>query len=238
MTHVTLWYNNGMKKMNDPQRLERYFKENNYLSLFDSDARRFTELIVFDRNEYIIREGVPSEYLFFMAEGEVRYFSVSNTGRIIPFGGTNSFRVFGEVASLWGLTPSVTVQAEKKTYALAIDLRENRDTILNDNSFLRYICQILSDRISLLNDNMVAYSTNSAESRLATFILQNTDQNGLLTASLATCSEALGISYRHIIRIMNGFLQSGIIKKEKRHYYLLDENSMSDLASDTYVYFD
>ncbi|MBR0138145.1 MAG: cyclic nucleotide-binding domain-containing protein [Erysipelotrichaceae bacterium] len=226
-----------MKKIIDPERLERYYRDNDFLSLFKSDARKFTELIVFEKNEYIIREGVPSEYIFFLTEGEVRYFSISNTGRIIPFGGTNTFRVFGEVASLWNLAPSVTVQAEKKTYTLAINLAEHRNTLLNDNTFLRYICQILADRISMLNDNMVAYSTSSAESRMATFILQNTSGN-MLSCRLSDCSEALGISYRHVIRIINRFCEQNLMKKEKRHYMIIDENALTNLASDTYLYYD
>ncbi len=227
-----------MKIISDPSLQEKFYKETGYLDLFESDARSFTLLVSFEKDEFIIQEGRESKYLFFMTSGQVHYYSISNNGRIIPFGAANSFRVFGEVASLWGMSPNVSVQATEKTCCLAIELAKYRETLMNDNRFLRYICHILSERITLLNDNMVSYSSSGAISRLSAFIQQNADERGMLTCSLAVCSEALGVSYRQIIRIMNSLCSRRILKKEKRHYFIIDDNALSELSSDTYVYYD
>ena len=213
--------------------LKKYAEKTNLYSYFDSDISSIIELIYYEPEEYIIDAGEISKYLLFMVNGECRFFAISADGTYVSFGAVDDFDIFGEVSSLWGLVPASNVQAVKPTYCIGIRLSKYREILLNDNRFLRYLCQLISTRVVTANEALTTYVSAKAESRLANYISQHLKDN-LFTASLKRCSEAIGISYRHLIRLMNSFCDRGILSKSGRKYYVINTDALTELTSDAY----
>ncbi len=219
-----------MKIICDKRLINRYINENDFFSLFDHDVSDTVELLYFEPEEYLITHGRASRYLLFLVDGECRFFTIASKGDYISFGTARSFQVFGEVSSLWNLPPNNAVQAVGPAYCLGIDLQKYRETLLNDNRFLRYICHILSDRVIFANKSLTSYIGAQAENRLAAFILQNS-KNSLFSIRLTRCCDAIGISYRHLLRLMDSFCKKRILKKEKRKYYIINYQKLRELSS-------
>ena len=219
-----------MKLISNRNALERYIRDNDFAAIFDHDVSSIVKLLYYEPEEYLISYGTVSEYLLFLVKGECRFFTIAGNGSFIPFGTADSFQVFGEVSSLWNKPPKVSVQAVQPTYCLGIDLIENRDILLNDCSFLRYICSLLSQRVVFSNESLTDFMTLRAQNRLAIYILRNSS-NDLFTSSLTTCSDAIGISYRHLLRLLDSFCKQKILRKEKRKYYILNRDRLRDLTS-------
>lgn len=226
-----------MIEINDTPLALRYMKKNNFKALFDSDVTAITKLFFFEKGSCIITEGVIPDYLFFIVEGECRYISLASTGSLVYYGGSNHFRVIGEVASLWNYPPTSSVQAVKDSYCLAINLNEHREMLLNDNRFLRFIAHFLASTVTKLDNTITAHTNSNVQSRLAAFILQNS-YNDVFSCTLVTTAEAVGASYRHILRIMSALCRQSILRKDKRRYHLQNRVALSDMASDSYGYFD
>ena len=231
MSHIC--YNFLMRKINNQKLIQHYISQHDFYSLFDSDVSGLVELLYYEPKEYLIRDGEISAYLLFLVDGECRFFTFNNDGTYISFGAAKSFEVFGEVSSLWGLEPANSVQAVTPTYCLGFQLSRYRDMLLNDNRFLRYLCQLISTRVITSNEALKSYVSVKAENRLANYIIQHVS-NGLFTSSLNRCNEAIGVSYRHLLRIMNDFCNRGILKKENRKYYVIDQKQLTDLSEEEF----
>ena len=228
-----LCYNFLMRKITNPALIQNYIQQHDFYALFDSDVSGCVELLYYEPKEYLIRDGEISPYLLFLVDGECRFFTISNDGTYISFGAAKEFEVFGEVSSLWGLEPANNVQAVKPTYCLGFQLSQHREMLLNDNRFLRYLCQIISTRVITSNEALKSYLSVKAENRLANYITQHTD-NDIFSSSLGRCSEAIGISYRHLLRLLNDFCKREILKKENRRYHVINPEMLLDLTTDEF----
>lgn len=226
-----------MIEINNPQLIARYMKTHDFNSIFDHDVSAITRLFFFPKGSYIISEGVIPDFIFFMVEGECRYLSLASSGSLVTYGGSKGFRVLGEVASLWDSRPTSSVQAVKDSYCLGISLPEHRDMLLNDNCFLRFIARLLAASITRLDNTITAHTSSTVQNRIASFIIQNS-VDGVFNSSLVTISEAVGASYRHVLRLMHSLCAQKILRKNKRQFTIINQKALSDLASDSYGYFD
>ncbi len=226
-----------MKKIYDKEIIDYYIKKTSFSNYFEKDFVKYAELLFFDKNEHLIKEGEKSPYLLFMVKGKVVYSSISEAGNTIIFGSTNSFKVFGEASSIWNEIPENSVKALEPTYCLAINLNNYRDLLLNDIHFLRHICKLLSVRLKNANKSYAFYLSTNAENRLASFILQNQKDN-IFQNSLTSTSEVIGVSYRHLQRVISSFCEKGILKKDKRTYLILDKERLNNYVNSTFVYYD
>jgi len=74
------------------------------------------------------------------------------------------------------------------------------------------------------------------ENRLASYMMA-TRRNGnrvQFDETLTEIAELLGTSYRHLLRTINNLINKGILKKCKFGYEVIDEEMLSNLATDLY----
>ncbi len=225
-----------MRIIKDQTLLKHYIEEIGLQEHFSIDVNPLCELLCFDKDDYLIKAGQCSRYLYFLASGKIKFFSMSENGKFIPYGYSKSYRVLGEAASLFGRSPLISLQAVETSYAVAINLSRHRETLLNDNRFLRYICSLLSENVCALDNNIANLLSQSIDSRLAAFILQNA-KNGIFECSLAECSELIATSYRHTLRIMNQFCDQGLLIKKRQKYEIRDFQALARIAGDAYAYY-
>lgn len=216
------------------QELEKAIASVPYRKCFGFDPLPITQLWSFARGETLIHAGKASERLYFLVQGELCFCTTSESGRTIYLGAVRCFSVVGEVSSLWKKNPANDVRAVTGGLVLAIDLNDHRDQLLNDVVFLQYLCSQLSYRLVLQNDKSLA---SSSSKRTAAFLLENCT-DGRLRLTLKECAAELCISTRQLIRIMNGFVKDGALRKEKRHYYIENYDLLYSLSSSTYSYYE
>ncbi len=226
-----------MKEKSDAKLLKYYLDKSDFVSHFDRNISSITKLFYFKEGEYLITEGQVPENLYFMVDGECRFFSLSSSGSLVAYGGSKKYRLLGEVASLWNLEPTSSVQAVKDTYCLGINLNKYREVLLDDNKFLRFVGQILATSITRLDDIITAHTISKVKNRLAAFILQN-ETKDIFQVTIITTSEAVGASYHQVQRAMTSFCAQNILHKDKRKYRILNRSKLENLASDSYGYFD
>ena len=222
-----------MKKILDQNIIGHYLHETNIAQLFSHDIDDFLELFYFKKNEFVLHEGVSSDYLYFLADGEVKIYSSIGNGKHLDHGHYPLFRVIGEAATLWGDPASASVQCETAGYFFGIALTRHRATLLNDVSFLRYICEVLRSQM-----NAQRHSSHALffplESRLASLILQNSE-DGVLHYNLVTCADLLSTSYRHLLRVVGRLCEDGLLAKEgKGRYHVVNRPGLEQLAAQVY----
>lgn len=225
-----------MRNVESRELLLRELEASGIQSRFQSDLETMACLLEFDAGEFLIRKGVVSQYLYFLVRGKIKFFEVTASAKRVTYGYSRSSGALGEVASLWGRKPRISVQAVEPCVCVAIDLSVYREALFNDNVFLRYLCELLSERVAILDNNIANLMLCPIESRLAAFILQNA-KDGVFKVSLTECAEFTATSYRHLIRIMNKFCEQGVLKRASQQFEILDAKTLAALAEEAYAYY-
>lgn len=219
-----------MQKVNSKSILNKYISETGISELFSKNITDTLELFSFDKSEFLINEGEPSDYLYFLVSGKIKVFSHSSSGKVLFLSTLQGFEVLGETCSLWQETPTASVQSTTNVYCLGISMIKYREILLNDIQFLRYISMNLGKRLSSANNNACITIFDSLESRLASFILK-TSSNNIFCYNLTECAELLCTSYRHLLRVINLFCNTKKLKKTGKCYEILDKDYLTNISS-------
>ena len=216
-----------MKKISDPDRRRAYIQEYHLQDYMDLDLMELSELCLFEKNEYLIHAGEISDYLYFMVEGQVMVFSYTSDAKNTCINYLRESSLIGESGSLWQHPPTASVRALTPCVCVIISLPRYRKALLNDIRFLQNVGLILSYRL-----NNEIHVTNSLmepmELRLARFILEHTNEQNLFSFQLTTCALILNTSYRHLLRTIRGFCESGLIKKTHGGYLIPDRSRLEE----------
>ena len=216
-------------KINDEALLSRCISQFNLLKIFSEEKPPTFELFQFQKGDLMLRSGEVSDYFFFLIDGQLKVYNYSPGGKIIFLSQLVPFQVIGEIASLWGWEATANVEANSKVLCIGIHLDSHRNDLLNDLDFLRFLCQKMA--LKTISNNKYFSSTifDSLDSRLAALVVNNA-ADGKVEPKLSEWAELLYITYRHLLRTLNKFVEKGILAKQGRYYILIDQEILKEMA--------
>ncbi|MBQ1757831.1 MAG: hypothetical protein IIZ98_05800, partial [Erysipelotrichaceae bacterium] len=68
-------------------------------SVFSTDITEICDLLLFEKGDFLIREGEIQNYLLFLVKGDVLMTILSHKGFDLALGGSHSFEVYGEASA-------------------------------------------------------------------------------------------------------------------------------------------
>ena len=216
-----------MKKIPSKELINRYIDEFHLQQYMDTPLADIAELVVFERDEYLIRVTEVSRYFYFLVSGKVMCFSYANSDRYGCVGYLQPVAMLGESASLWNDLPTANVKALSECTCIAISFQLYRQTLLKDLRFLQSVCHVLASRMN--KDGLVYALIEPLDTRLAKFILQNSHED-LFTQKLNDCAEILNTSYRHLLRTLKKFCEENALVKVRFGYRILDRKKLEKTA--------
>ena len=114
------------------------------------------------------------------------------------------------------------MEAKTEVYTLALPLSEYREKLLSDNTFLRYVCRMLSEK---LNDATAAAHRLPLREQLLRYI-RAAGAGGELR-DITHLSHLLHTSTRQLARTLHALCEEGILEHRKKGVYLIkNTNSM------------
>lgn len=218
-----------MKEVCGKKELEDYSKKFPLTDFFSFDMEPYTSLVRFESGEVIMREGERPDRLYYMLEGRAKLFLSHANGRITLINFLDAPCFVGEMELIGAQETTNGVTAVTTCTCYEIRVEECRRRLLEDTGFLRYLCVFLGRKALENTDN---YSRNQAyplETRLARFIL-TTAHNGVYTERHTEAAEFLGVSYRHLLYVLAGFVEKGLLSKSKRGYEIADPEKLREMA--------
>ena len=181
---------------------------------FDSVSDLSFELVGYTKDEYIIREGEEADCLLFLLVGRVKCFACSKKRDFGMYYMNKG--LIGDAEFVTGREATRTIQASDSVLCLKLEAWQIRHKLMSDMTFLRYLNQQLAEKLTLSEatpKDMGAELT--AEDRLYDYLKLTADDNRV-SQTLGEISETMGISYRHLIRMMNALCESGKLRHGKR----------------------
>lgn len=196
---------------------------------FSFDIRPYTSAVKFEGGENILEEGRQVSYLYYLADGRAKLFLSHENGRISLINFLNAPCFIGEMELIGAQSVSSGVTAITPCLCYRIHVSECKDAILGDTKFLRRLCLFLGQKAIANTD---VYSKNQSyplENRLANFILL-TSYNGVYRERHLEASEFLGVTYRHLLYVLAGFVKRGILEKTTQGYFIRNIDELQLLA--------
>lgn len=231
-----------MKKINDIKKIIEFENKYKISSYFETDISQHMAFFHFERNDYILKEGEPFTHLYFFLEGKAKIYKTLSNGKALLLCFYHDFNILGEVELFHSDYFKTNVQAINDVYCIGIPVNIVRNLLLEDRIFLKNICHFLAEKLNRLSTNSTINLLYPLENRLASYIVSTTEETVndkdksllIFNENLTELSELLGTSYRHLLRTLYHFCNTGVLKKDKNSYLVMDEKKLQLLASDLY----
>jgi AraC-like DNA-binding protein len=98
-------------------------------------------------------------------------------------------------------------------------------------TFMTTLAKGLSENLISSSHNYTSNALYSGEQRLCTYILQGAYKNYFFD-NLTDVAATIGISYRHLLRLLNKLCDDAILKREKRRFQILDKEQLVQRSSE------
>ena len=229
-----------MKYISDTTLIQSYIKKYNLDNWFDKLETNDMKIIRYNRGEYLARSGEPLDHFMFFVRGRAKIYTVMENGKSYLLSFYEPMQVIGDVELMNDpkMGCNCHVEALVECDCLAIPMELMVDKFFEDTSFLRAVAKSLA--IKTFQESM-ASSVNllyTLESRLAAYILALAVDKSevVLDESYSDMADLLGTSYRHLARVMNKFVEDGLIEKNKKAILILDHDSLQDHAGELILF--
>ncbi|GLB59164.1 transcriptional regulator YeiL [Cytobacillus sp. NCCP-133] len=212
------------------QEKKQYCLEEHSIShLFSFPIEEFMEVHEYKRDEWIIREGMRPDYLYYVIEGKAKIYLTYQNGKVSLINFINAHDYIGEMELLHEVYYTKGIQATSKLICFAIPLHHCRKRLLEDTTFLRELTKFLSMKATKMAEKYSQSLSFPLENRLADFILQTADGEIYKEKHVTVC-DFLGVSYRHLLHVLVQFCEKGYLEKEERHYSIRQNDALHRLA--------
>lgn len=218
-----------MKRNKDISRLKRYLEKYNLSDIIDENLIQNHEFFHFKKGEQVCALGDEIEHFYILLEGNVKVFTISADGKILCLRIFDSITNLGDIELFTGTRYRCHVEALSDSLCVAFPINLIKNSGLNNNVFLRYLCSDLCnkfDTISSISSNNILYPLKN---RLIGYILEYMSKTtGIVEFpfSYKELSEMLGVSYRHLSRSMNELEEQGLITKNGNKIKVLNEDEL------------
>ena len=180
---------------------------------FESMTGLSFELVNFGENEFMIKEGEQPDSIFFILVGTVKLYACSKKrdfGVVFMNKG-----LVGDAEFVTGSAATRSVQVEGDVLCMRLSTRNCRHRLMSDRTFLRYLAQQLAEKLTLTETSTDASAHMRTEDKLYDY-LKLSSEEGRVSESLGDISQIMGVSYRHLIRMMNTLVDEGKLRHGKR----------------------
>lgn len=117
------------------------------------------------------------------------------------------------------------IMGKRNAICYRIQCRECKELLLNDAQFLRTLCEDLFSRFVQEAENFSRNLSYPLDMRLARFILLSSADN-LYREKHTEAAAYLGVSYRHLLYVLSGFVREGILEKTEQGYRIADPEAL------------
>ncbi|MBR3772508.1 MAG: cyclic nucleotide-binding domain-containing protein [Clostridium sp.] len=185
----------------------------------------------FHPGEMILQEGAPMDACYLIVKGDAKVYITSENGKALLMNCLISEGFIGEMELLTKSFHSYCRYVAETTFVcIRIPYSVISLAMQTSNVFLNKLTMELSSKLYTSMQCFLHRVHYTAEERLSAHILQHSS-NGNFSAVLNDVSLSLGISYRHLFRLLEQFCVLGILEKTQQGYKILDYKELEDRTS-------
>ncbi len=219
-----------MRIIQEHHLLKQYLTEDPLKDFLPKQYQDFLFLAEYRSGEPICQQGASLETLYFFVHGKIKIIRTLPSGKEYVLDIRENPCILGEIEFMT-LQPLVSsVVTMKKSLVIHFPIAGRRETLMHDAGFLYRIGRCLALELYQLDAIASVNVLCTVKERLGMYIL-SVQKDGWFSLELSALADAFGTSYRHLLRVVNLFLEKGFIEKVKNTYHILDEAGLKTYAS-------
>lgn len=194
------------------------------------DSVKGCSCLRYEAGEVILQEGMPIESLFIVVEGKAKVCAAAQNGKNLVLCYYISNGILGDIELMQNMQcADSSIIALTDFECISIPYHNNIKELKTNVSFLNRVASELAFKVMQSSDNHVSAALYSGEERLCTYILQ-TAHKGVFNDTLTDVAASVGMSYRHMFRILTQLCKEGVLEKKKSGYHIVDRISLEERA--------
>lgn len=210
--------------------------EKRHLDLLDKygllDHQATCEVRTFQSGETIFEQGVEYPYIMIVVSGKAKVCTSAPSGKDLVLAYYLSSGLIGDVELMSNTTyATASVITLSPFECIVVPFHDNHDSIFQNLAFMTALAKGLSENLINSSHNYTSNALYSGEQRLSSYILKGAYKEHFFD-NLTDVAATIGISYRHLLRLLNKLCNDGILKKEKKGFQILDKEQLKQRSSE------
>jgi len=179
----------------------------------------------FPKNTYVRIDAREQSRGYFLLKGEMQAHVLSENGKQMLVRHCDDFIFIGDMELLQCVKNFRVIETVTACVFLSIDFNRYRDVLLSDRKFLLYLCRGLADKLNVFEEVQFRNRSVSAKEKVIAYILEKS-KNGIFKEKITKMCDRVGVSYRHIYRIIDELMEEGLLERTNEGYHIVSEEQL------------
>nr|WP_084667413.1 cyclic nucleotide-binding domain-containing protein [Bacillus proteolyticus] len=210
-----------MKVENRSELIIQYLKAYNMLEIFSGISTDYFQVNHFEKGKLICNIDDEMDRLYFVVKGKVKVYTITPEGKKLILRFINPLAVVGDIELIQKSKTHNVVEACSGVVAISISNTVIRNKLLHDPIFMNFLFENIANTLKISTRFTALNLLYPVEVRVASYLLSiSTDSNGnmykedLDSTSVSSIADFIGVSYRHVIRVLQKFYKEKLIEKK------------------------
>lgn len=219
--------------------ITHYLRTNKTLEIFLEIDTVYFQLNYFEKGELICNIDDEMDRLYFVVKGKVKVYTITSEGKKLILRFINPLAIVGDIELIQNSKAHNVVEACSDVIAISISNTVIRNKLLHDPIFMKFLLKNIANTLKISTRFTALNLLYPVEVRVASYLLSiSTDSNGdmykgdLDTTSVTSIADFIGVSYRHVIRVLQRFYNDKLIEKSNGVIVIKDFSRMKEVAKD------
>ncbi|WP_142398708.1 Crp/Fnr family transcriptional regulator [Bacillus wiedmannii] len=216
-----------------------YLKTNKMVEIFSEIDTAYFQVNHFEKGELICNIDDAMDRLYFVVKGKVKVYTITPEGKKLILRFINPLAVVGDIELIQNSEAHNVVEACSDVIAISISHAVIRNKLLHDPIFMNFLLENIANTLKISTRFTALNLLYPVEVRVASYLLSiSTDSNGnmykkdLDATSISSIADFIGVSYRHVIRVLQKFYKEKLIEKKNGVIVIKDFFRMKEVAKD------
>lgn len=175
--------------------------------------------------------------LYFVVKGKVKVYTITPEGKKLILRFINSLAIVGDIELIQNSKAHNVVEACSDVETISISFEVIRKTMLHEPIFMSFLLENIASTLKISTGFTALNLLYPVEVRVASYLLSiSTDSTGKVykadidSVSVSSIADFIGVSYRHVIRVLQKFYKENLIEKKNGTILIKDFNRMQEIA--------
>ncbi|WP_142341928.1 Crp/Fnr family transcriptional regulator [Bacillus wiedmannii] len=216
-----------------------YLKTNKMLEIFSEIDTAYFQVNHFEKGELICNIDDAMDRLYFVVKGKVKVYTITPEGKKLILRFINPLAVVGDIELIQDSKAHHVVEACSDVIAISISHAVIRSKLLHDPIFMNFLLENIANTLKISTRFTALNLLYPVELRVASYLLSiSTDSNRTMykkdldATSISSIADFIGVSYRHVIRVLQKFYKEKLIEKRNGVIVIKDFFKMKEVAKD------
>ncbi|MFC0361540.1 cyclic nucleotide-binding domain-containing protein [Enterococcus canintestini] len=195
------------------------------------DCLRGCEVWQFDQRETIITQGGLFDRLLIVLAGKAKVCTLADNGKNLVLAYYISDGIIGDMEFAMNKDEAATTMVALSNFqCIALPILPNETYLRQNTLFLNQMAKGLAEKLLLSSENFLSAAFYPGKQRLCGYILQSAYKN-FFTDNLTDVAATIGMSYRHMFRLLNDLITDGILLKVAGGYEIIQPVQLKQFAN-------